>query len=140
MSEIALGKREFHLAASKACDAAAEHASALGIKVTIVVLDRTFNVAASLRMDGAYASAFTVGRAKAWTALNFQTSSATMAERVAPGNKSALSAIEPNLLFMGGGELIAVDGEVLGAVGVSGGSEAQDIEIASTAARLAGAS
>jgi len=128
----------FHLTAQAALERSLAKAAELGVKATIVVLDTTYNVAASVRMDGSWPSAFKVGRAKAWTAQNFGVASATMAERLPPETKSMIPSIEPNLLFLGGGELLLVDGVVRGAVGVSGGSVDQDIAIATAGATGAG--
>jgi uncharacterized protein GlcG (DUF336 family) len=124
----------FHDLAAEACAHAVDAAIEAGVRVTVIVLDSTFNVAASLRMDGAFASAFTLARAKAWTALNFGVSSASMAERLQPENKFVVPAVEPNILFIGGGFPIVVDGVAVGAVGVSGGSEADDSRISELSA------
>ena len=60
-----------------------------------------------------------------------------MAERVKPENKQALQAVEPDLMFVGGGVPIIVDGVIIGAVGVSGGSEDDDHACAGAGAAAA---
>ena len=97
-----------------------------GRRVAVVVLDNTFTLAAAQRLDGAYRSTVAVARAKAHTALNFGRPTSDMAERIKPENKQALQAVEPDLMFVGGGIPIVVDGVTIGAVGVSGGSEDDD--------------
>ena len=78
-----------------------------------------------------------VAQAKAYTSVNFGQPTKAMAERVKPENKQALQAVVPAMMFVGGGVPIVIDGVVAGAVGVSGGSEADDHEFATAAAAAA---
>lgn len=119
----------------EAAAAAAAWAGGSGLRVGVVVLDARFVPVAALTMDGAYASVFEVARAKAHTALNFGASSADLAARIKPENRRALAAVEPRLMIVGGGVPIAVAGRLLGAIGVSGGSEDQDVACAEHARR-----
>ena len=57
-----------------------------------------------------------------------------MAERVSAENKAALVAVEPRLMFVGGGVPIRSGDTVVGGIGVSGSSEANDVAIAEAAA------
>ena len=110
--------------------AAAGWASERDLRLGIVVLDARFIPACALTMDGAYASVFNVARAKAKTALNFGLPTSELATRIAPESRQALAGVEPGLMFVGGGLPIRAGDRVLGAVGVSGGSAAQDAECA----------
>lgn len=120
--------------ALEAAQAALTAAEGLDARIAVVVLDSTFTEAAVLRMDGAFASGVAVARAKARTALNFGAPSSTMAERVSAENKAALVAVEPRLMFVGGGVPIRSGDTVVGGIGVSGSSEANDVAIAEAAA------
>ncbi|GAA1851899.1 heme-binding protein [Pseudonocardia ailaonensis] len=120
---------DFLTFANRVCQECVDHAAIRGVTIAVVVLDSTFSHAASMRMDGAYASAFALARSKAWTALNFGTSTAAMADRVEPARGAMIAATEPNLLFLGGGDVLSHGGIVVGAVGVSGGTAAEDIDI-----------
>jgi len=115
-----------------------ERAGAQGLRVAIVVLDARFVTVVSLVMDGAYASAPRVAEAKAFTALNFGRPSAATKESVAPENRAALAALEPRLFFAGGGEPVLEAGQAVGAVGVSGATEAEDAALARLVAEALG--
>jgi len=123
--------------ARAAVDAGIAAAGERGIRVAVVVLDQTFTLAAAERIDGAFASTVAVAQAKAYTSVNFGQPTKAMAERVKPENKQALQAVVPAMMFVGGGVPIVIDGVVAGAVGVSGGSEADDHEFATAAAAAA---
>jgi len=124
-----------HLAAATAGgDAALARARELQVRIAVVVLDRAMAVTAVQRMDGAYPSTFEVARAKAHTALNFGAPTSALAERIVPANQAALQGVVPQLMFVPGGVPIRVDGAVVGAVGVSGATAAQDHDCAEAAA------
>lgn len=108
--------------------AAVRAAGEMGIRVGVVVLDGAGEAIAVGKMDGAYRTATTLAQKKAFTALNFGVPSATMAERIQPEARQAVVALaDPRLTFIGGGIPIpGDDGAAAGAIGVSGGSAAQD--------------
>lgn len=101
-----------------------------GLRVCVVVLDPTFTPVALARRDGAFPSTVPVATAKAHTALNFGAPTHALRERIVADNQRALASVEPRLMFVGGGLPIVRDGRVIGAVGVSGGSEDQDVQCA----------
>lgn len=123
--------------ALEAARAAVTAAGSRDVRIAVVVLDSTFTEVAVLRMDRAFPSTVRVARAKAHTALNFGVSSSTMAERVTPENKAALSTVDPRLMFVGGGVPIRSGDRLVGGLGVSGGSEVDDVAIAEVAATSA---
>jgi uncharacterized protein GlcG (DUF336 family) len=118
------------LEAARAAVAAAESRD---MRIAVVVLDGTFTEVAVLRMDGAFASAVQVARAKAHTSVNFGAPTSAMAERVSPENKVALSTVEPRLMFVGGGVPLRSGDRLVGGLGVSGGSEPDDVAVAEAA-------
>ena len=128
---------DFLRVAQAAVEAALDEARSRGIRVAAVVIDRSFTPAAAQRMDDSFASTFVVAQAKAHTALNFLAPTAAMAARVRPENQASLQRLMPDLLFVGGGLPIRVGEHVVGAVGVSGGSEADDIDCAQAAVEQA---
>lgn len=125
--------------AQAAVDAGIAEARERGIRVAVVVLDATFTLAAAQRLDGAYRSSVAVAQAKAHTALNFRTPTSALVERIKSENKQALQAVDSDLIFVGGGVPVVVDGVTIGAVGVSGGSEDEDIACATAGAAAAAA-
>ena len=126
--------------ARRYADSAIQHANSLGIKVGVVVVDELGQLVQMDRMDGARLMAPDVAEAKALTALNFQQPTSAVAERFAsnPNGAAALQEIVKFKLFARpGGVPIVVDGFVVGAVGVSGGTPEQDEEIANAALGVA---
>jgi uncharacterized protein GlcG (DUF336 family) len=111
-------------------------ASATGVPVIIAVLDAAAHLKAFTRMDGAVLGSIDVALRKARTAALFQVNSEAVWEYCKPGAPAhALELTNDGLAPFGGGiPLRDADGEVIGAVGVSGGAVAQDLEIAQAAA------
>ena len=100
--------------------------------VAIIVIDGAGEVIASARMDGARPAAMTLAERKAKTALLFRGASRTAMEEIDEGKLSLLS-LEP-LAALPGGLAVNLDGEFIGAVGVSGAPA--DIDEAIAAAGL----
>ena len=114
--------------------AALRHARQLGIKpLTIVVLDAHGHVKAAQREDGASMFRFDVALGKAWGAAAMGSSSRALAERAAsnPNFFTTLAATaQGRFLPQPGAVLIRTsEGEVVGAVGASGGTGDEDEEI-----------
>ena len=112
--------------------AAEKKAAAIGIPVNIAVLDAGARLKAFSRMDGAVLGSIDVATRKATTAALFQARSEAVWEYCKPGAPApALELSNGGLApFAGGIPLRGLQGEMLGAIGVSGGAVAQDLEIA----------
>jgi uncharacterized protein GlcG (DUF336 family) len=112
--------------------AAEEKATAIGIPVNIAVLDAGAHLKTFSRMDGAVLGSIDVATRKAMTAALFQARSEAVWEYCKPGAPApALELSNGGLApFAGGIPLRGPQGEILGAIGVSGGTVAQDLEIA----------
>ena len=112
--------------------AAEEKATAIGIPVNIAVLDASAHLKTFSRMDGAVLGSIDVATRKAMTAALFQARSEAVWEYCKPGAPApALELSNGGLApFAGGIPLRGPQGEILGAIGVSGGTVAQDLEIA----------
>lgn len=86
------------------------------------------------RLDGTFAMASTVSVGKARTAALFQKPTSVFENAIAKGRTSMVAL--PDFTPLQGGVPIVVDGQVVGAIGVSGAaSAAQDEEIALAAAK-----
>src|SRR5262245_47548703 len=124
--------------------AAAEgSASLIGVPVIVAVVDEGIHLKAFTRMDGALLGSIDIAIKKARTSALFQANSEAVWEYCKPGAPApALELTNDGLApFAGGMPLRNADGELLGAVGVSGGAVAQDADIAqAAAATLAGES
>ena len=120
--------------AQRALAAAVAEARQQGWAVSIAVVDAAGELVAFLRMDGAPYSSVDIARAKARTAARFR--------RPTRGLDSALTAGRLAILGLEGatpvegGVPIVVGGEVVGAVGVSGVTSAQDAQVAQAGARV----
>jgi uncharacterized protein GlcG (DUF336 family) len=103
--------------------------------VNIAVLDAGTNLKAFSRMDGAVLGSIDVALGKARTAALFQITSDAVWDYCKPGAPApGLDRSNGGLMtFAGGIPIVAANGEMLGAVGVSGGAVPQDREIAEAA-------
>ena len=116
------------LAQAKAAVTAAEaEARANGWTVVITIVEPNGAVVMSEKMDGTQYGSIEVSKGKATTAALFRRPSKEFAAGMATGNASALGL---GVVPIEGGELILVDGKVIGAIGVSGATSAQDGQMA----------
>jgi uncharacterized protein GlcG (DUF336 family) len=90
-----------------------------GYKVSVVVVDKAGNVAASVRGDGTNPHTMEFGRLKAYTARTRGQTSLEFKNLTDKPENAFLKQI-PNVVAVGGGVPIKVGNEVIGAVGVSG--------------------
>lgn len=116
--------------------AAAAQARAIGVPMNIAVLDAGASLKAFVRMDGALLGSIDIALRKARTAALFGMNSEAVGEYCKPGGTSpGLERTNGGLVvFAGGVPLRAADGSLIGAVGVSGGSVADDAQVAAAAA------
>ena len=122
----------------KMIEAAVAKAAELKIAVVVAVIDEAGHLKAFRRMDNAALLSIEVAQNKAYTAL-FGMPSHEIFDRF-KGNPAILAAL-PNigrLLPVGGGLPIRVDGGMVGAIGVSGGTAEQDITCAQAGLDVAG--
>lgn len=129
MSTLSLHEAEQALAAGVA------QATEISVPVNIAVLDAGVNLKAFARMDGALLGSIDIAIGKARTSALFQANSEELFEFCRPGGTSfGLENTNGGLVVFAGGRPLVVGGEVVGAVGVSGGTVAQDDAIAEAAA------
>ncbi|ATE62057.1 GlcG/HbpS family heme-binding protein [Thauera sinica] len=115
-------------AAQRIAGAALDEAERLGISVNAAVVDRAGTLMAFLRMPDASLHAMETAMDKAYTAASFRFPTARWADALAGFPPVVQQNIlqRPRLVVFGGGIPIEVDGQVIGAIGVSGGSVEQD--------------
>ena len=122
-------KRILTLDAAKQVAAAAEtEAKRRGSTVVIVVVDDGGHVLLLERLDDTQVASVEVGIGKARTAAIFRRPSKDFEDQVRNGRVAALAL--PGATPLQGGIPIMVDGQVLGAIGVSGNTPQEDEEIA----------
>jgi uncharacterized protein GlcG (DUF336 family) len=90
-----------------------------GYKVSVTIVDKAGNVAASLRGDGTNPHTMEFGRLKAYTARTRGQTSLEFKTLTDKPENAYLKQI-PNVVAVGGGVPIKAGNEVIGAVGVSG--------------------
>ncbi|CAM2158022.1 MULTISPECIES: GlcG/HbpS family heme-binding protein [Paraburkholderia] len=113
---------------TKVADAAAAHARANEWNVTIAVVDDGGHLLFLRRLDGAPPISAEMAPGKARTAALGRRESRLYEEAIRQGRTAFLSA--PLTAMLEGGVPIVVNGDVIGAVGVSGVKSDQDAEIA----------
>ena len=99
-------------------------AKRIGVKAVVAVSDASGRPVAIHCTDGAFIGSFDVALNKTYTAVAFQMSTAKLAELAAPGGSlyGIQHTNEGKIVIFGGGEPLYVDGVMIGAVGVSGGT------------------
>jgi uncharacterized protein GlcG (DUF336 family) len=117
-----------------------EHAATLGVAVCLVVCDAAGNLKAFARMDRAWLGAIDVALRKAKTSVLFEAETQLIWEVARPDAQAhGLESSNGGLItFAGGIPLRTAAGELLGAIGVSGGQVAQDYAIAQAAMKALG--
>lgn len=123
--------------ASKALNASIEKAKELNIPVSIAVVDNGGHLVSFARLDSVYGVIdFAVKKAK--TAVMFGVHSEIMGTIIADANIHGYGMLNSNggLLTIPGGVVIKdKNGNIIGAVGSSGGTVEQDKEIAEAGAK-----
>jgi uncharacterized protein GlcG (DUF336 family) len=122
--------------ATAIADAARTHAMEIGASVTISVVDDAGNVRTQTRMDGARFGTLNVSANKAYTAAAFGAPTKALTDLVQPGAPlfGFAHAMGGRFVSFPGGNPLVRDGEVVGAIGISGGSVDQDQAIADAGA------
>ena len=113
--------------------AAAEHkAQEMGQPMNIAVLDAGRNLLAFQRMDGAWVASIDIAIDKAFTSAGRGLTTREIGEMAQPGQP--LFGINTTnggrIVIFAGGVPLMREGEVVGAVGVSGGTPDEDHEVA----------
>jgi uncharacterized protein GlcG (DUF336 family) len=126
--------------ADKAVAAAAKKATELKLKMCIAVSDESGDLKAFLRMDGAPKLSIDIAQNKAYTAVSFSMPTHAWFEFI-KDDPPLLHGIThtPRLVVFGGGYPIKLKGEMVGAIGLSGGHYSQDMECAKAALEAIGA-
>lgn len=104
----------------------------------IAVVDLHGELLAFLRTDGCRLSSITIAINKAYTAARERTESRSVGEASRTEQFPLTNFGELRYVSWGGGVPIIYEGEVIGAVGVSGLPEEEDMELARLGARLLG--
>ena len=109
-----------------------EKAREMGLNIVVAVSDRGARPILIECMDDAYIASYDVALNKAYTVVALKMSTKTLSTLAAPGG--SLYGIQftnqGQIVIFGGGDPLMYNGEIVGGLGVSGGSEEQDTELA----------
>ena len=115
--------------------AAVAKAHEIGQPMNIAVVDAGTNLTAFARMDGAWLGSIDIAINKAFTAKAFDLSTQALGENSQPGDQffGIHVSNHTRVMIFAGGIPIKEKGQIVGAVGVSGGSGVQDQTVAEAA-------
>jgi glc operon protein GlcG len=119
-------------------EAAKKKAAAMGLKVNVAVVDDGGHLLSFARMDGARPASAATALTKAVSAATFRQESGPLPAKGEPDLLLSLSlqnASGGKITTLKGGVPIVVDGQVVGAIGVGGGTGEQDVEVAKAGIR-----
>jgi len=116
-------------------EAAIKKAKQIGQPMNIAIVDAGANLAAFVRMDGAWLGSIDIAINKAFTAKAFDISTHELGRNSQLGNQffGIHESNRGRVMIFAGGIPLKVSGQVVGAVGVSGGSGEQDQTVAEAA-------
>ena len=119
--------------ARRALEAALKKAEELGSPSSVAVVDSGRELLAFARQDGALLASAEISQAKAFTARSLNMATKDIGQYTQPGQP--LYGLETAhrrspLITFGGGRPITIGGEVVGAVGVAGGTVDDDDAVA----------
>ena len=127
-------------AAQRAVAAALEEADKLSVDVCIAATDRAGHLLAFARMDRAPILCSQIAQDKAYSVAAFGGLPTSDWWRLLESEPALLHGIvkTERLIIFGGGVPLVIEGRTVGAVGVSGGSAEQDVQIAEAGAAVLG--
>mgnify|MGYP001278400643 CR=1 FL=1 len=107
-------------------------AKEIGVPMCIAITDESGQLIAFERMDGGKITSAIIAQDKAYTAAGAKRTTESYGTASQPGSPAygINSAIGGRLVVVAGGLPVIVDGEVVGAIGLSSGTPAQDTECA----------
>lgn len=109
-----------------------------GLNVVIAIVSEAGRPISVQAMDQAFIISYDLAIKKAFTAAALQMGTHEVAQLVAKGAdfEGLEGMLDEKIITLGGGYPIKVNNKVIGAIGVSGGSSQQDIELAYRGAKL----
>jgi uncharacterized protein GlcG (DUF336 family) len=121
--------------ARRIIQAGEKKAAELKIPYNIAVVDSGGALISHVRMDGAWLGSIDISINKAFTARAFDMSTDDLSKASQSGESlfGINTTNDDKIVIFGGGMPVKVDGAVIGAVGASGGSVANDIKVVEAA-------
>lgn len=113
--------------AQRMAKAAREYAANNGWAISVAVADATGHIVVVERMPGAPLMSAEIAAEKATGAVRSGKPTMALEDMI---NNGRTAGLQLPVTALGGGELVAVNGQNAGAVGISGLTPAQDVEVA----------
>ncbi|HAC63117.1 MAG TPA: cobalamin adenosyltransferase [Cyanothece sp. UBA12306] len=122
--------------ARRVISAAEKKALEIGQPMNIAVVDEGGNLVAHVRMDGAWIGSIDISIKKAYTSRAFNLATKDLAEQSQSGGQffGIHASNNGQIMIFAGGIPLYSEGQVVGAIGVSGGSREQDHTVAEAGA------
>ncbi|HEX4230281.1 MAG TPA: heme-binding protein [Bryobacteraceae bacterium] len=122
--------------ARKIISAAEQKAAEIGQPMNIAVVDQGGNLVAHVRMDNAWIGSVDIAINKAWTSRAFDIATKDLAEHSQSGEQffGIHASNHGRVMIFAGGIPLKRNGQVVGAIGVSGGVGKQDQAVAEAGA------
>ncbi|HHP7229406.1 MAG TPA: heme-binding protein [Xenococcaceae cyanobacterium] len=124
--------------ARRVISAAEKKALEIGQPMNIAVVDGGGNLVAHVRMDGAWIGSIDISIKKAYTSRAFDLATKDLAEQSQSGGQffGIHASNNGKIMIFAGGIPLYSKGQVVGGIGVSGGSGEQDHAVAEAGAAL----
>jgi uncharacterized protein GlcG (DUF336 family) len=121
--------------AQQIVEAGKAQAEEIGVPMNIAVVDAGNNLTAFVRQDGAWLGSIDIAQNKAFTARAFDSATADLYPETQPGGSlyGIAASNDGQIITFPGGIPIQSGDEIVGAVGVSGGTVEQDQQVAEAA-------
>ncbi|WP_049890514.1 GlcG/HbpS family heme-binding protein [Natrinema versiforme] len=118
--------------AKEVIDAAERRANEIDNPMVVTVANSEGNLVAQHRMDGAWLASVDISRNKAYTAAALDMPTHDLEEPTKPGESlyGLQNTNQGRMVIFGGGYPLERDGDIVGAIGVSGGAVEQDMDVA----------
>ncbi|MBU3178782.1 cob(I)yrinic acid a,c-diamide adenosyltransferase [Clostridium estertheticum] len=111
-----------------------EKAVQIEVPMVIWVMDEHGNPVMFERMDGSLLASIEIAKGKAYSAVAFKLPTHELNELAKNGELYGINNLD-NVITFGGGYPLKINNLIVGAVGVSGGTVAQDMEVATYAVK-----
>ncbi len=124
--------------ARRVISAAEKKALEIGQPMNIAVVDAGGNLVAHVRMDGAWIGSIDISIKKAYTSRAFDLATKDLAEHSQSGGQffGIHASNNGKIMIFAGGIPLKSEGQVVGAIGVSGGLGEQDQTVAEAGAAV----
>lgn len=103
---------------------ALEDAEARGLTIAVAIVEPSGEMVAFARMDNVQYGSIYLARRKAETSARYRRATSVSQQRLTDGALGGLA--NDDMMPMGGGLPIVIDGRIVGGIGISGGSTQED--------------